>query len=81
MRKTYYLNKAMWVDLYSNDQFGLEQLYSYFKFNPQNSIERNILFVMKQINEKKVEIAANFCEAYFFQLKFAILAKGFEKMK
>ena len=53
MKKTYYLNKAMWVDLYYNDQFGLEQVYSYLQFNAQNSIERNILLVMEQINEKK----------------------------
>ena len=36
---------------------------------------------MGQINEKKVEIVPTFCEAYFFQLKFAILAKDFERMK
>ena len=50
MRKTYYLKKAMWVDLYYNDQWGLEQLYSYFKFNAQNSMERNILNENKEEN-------------------------------
>ena len=30
MKKTYLLKKAMWVDLYYNDQFGLELLYNFF---------------------------------------------------
>ena len=84
MRKTYYLKKAMWVDLYYNDQWGLEQLYSYFKFNAQNSMERKILNENMEGNymdENLVEIVPTFCEAYFFELKFAILAKDFERMK
>ena len=32
MRKTYYLNKAMWVDLYYNDLWGLEQFYDHLRF-------------------------------------------------
>ena len=32
MKKTYFLRKAMWVDLYYNDQWGLEHLYELFVF-------------------------------------------------
>lgn len=32
MRKTYCLNTGLWVDLYYNDQWGLEKLYSLFVF-------------------------------------------------
>ena len=36
MKKTYYLNKAMWVDLYYNDQWGLQKLYDKFTFLTEN---------------------------------------------
>ena len=36
MRKTYYLNKAIWVDLYYNDQWRLYNLHNLYEFIKNN---------------------------------------------